>query len=621
MRATTSVFSQRNIAHGAVTVKTVTLRTVTLKIVTLKALLRMVVLAVTACWMLTPACQAQKRGGASETASLRGTVRDVHSGEPIPGVIVHVNTTAMTFQGGGFVVAPGADERGMATTDEHGRYALSGIPAGSRSVRAFNPKGVFTTSGRFLDLRAGETREDFDIRIENPATIVGRVLDENGEPLAGASVSVVAQEYYLGAARYYLRFMGFADDTGAYEIEKVPVGRKVRLMAEMPPTNFDALAASKAPADPKQRRPAYARVFYPDLPHAEAGTLLTLRSGERREGMDFVIRRERSLCVEGSFLLSPDVGRLRITVEPATPSYGSSGREGHYGRTVSALVDVAKPFRICGLAAGEFRLSAATDVASGHPLQHYAVTSFVLMDEDLKDLQIAPTAPLKIPFRVDWEGTPPEGVSLDTVSVGLDALYRAYYPGEQRDGRSEVPGTGEFGAVLAGVYGVRVQLPTRRADRIDYALPASTVANGVYVKDIRYGNESVLHKAVDVGSEAEDGGIQVILGYDAGDVTARVVDKNGKSVSDCYVHLLPVNAGDETALAERLFTGQTDQNGVQRWQRNIPPGSYRAVATWAPVDYSPEGIHVLWLARSQAPEITLAPNGTAEVKVVIPEEK
>lgn len=396
MRATASIFPQPNIAPVGVTLKTVRLGDLTLK-----APLCMAMFVMVLCWITTPVCQAQKSSGASETASLRGTVRDVHSGEPIAGVIVHVNTTAMAYQEGGLVVAPGADSRGMATTDDHGRYALSGIPAGSRSVRAFNPKGIFATSGRFLDLRAGETREDFDIRIENPATIVGRVLDENGEPLSGASVSVVVQEYYLGEARYYLRHMGFADDTGAYEIEKVPVGPKVRLMAEMPPRNFDALAASNAPADQKQRRPAYARVFYPDLPHVEAGTLLTLRSGERREGMDFVIRRERSLCVEGSFLLPPDAGRLRMTVEPATPSYGSSGRTGFYGQTVSALVDVAKPFRICGLSAGEYRLSVATDVASGVSLQHYAVTSFVLMDEDLKDLQIAPTAPLKIPFRVD----------------------------------------------------------------------------------------------------------------------------------------------------------------------------------------------------------------------------
>ncbi|HEU0141943.1 MAG TPA: hypothetical protein VFQ79_19630, partial [Bryobacteraceae bacterium] len=81
------------------------------------------------------------------------------------------------------------------------------------------------------------------------------------------------------------------------------------------------------------------------------------------------------------------------------------------------------------------------------------------------------------------------------------------------------------------------------------------------------------------------------------------------------------DAGSEGALADRILTGQTDQNGTHIWERNIPPGTYRPVAARTEVDYSPEGVHALWQARSQAPEITVGPNGSADVKVVIQKER
>jgi protocatechuate 3,4-dioxygenase beta subunit len=561
------------------------------------------------------------KGAEAERASVRGVVRDAVSGEPIEGITVHVDTTRTSFQGGSLGLAPGADARGLAVSDAQGRFALDNIPPGRRSIRAMNPKDFFSRGIRFVELRPGEVRDDFDVRLSRPATISGRVLDDQGEPLPGAVVYVVVHEYYLGEARYYLRYMGFADDTGHYEIERVPEGQKIRLMAQMPPPNFDALADANAPADPARRRPAYAPVFYPDVPNPEAATQLLLKSGERRDGIDFVIRRERSLCAEGTFDASPGVGRIRFSLSEAQPTYGTTGRIGFYGRTVGGLLEASKPFRLCGLAPGHYRLTAVNDTAGGAELTHYSVTPFTLADRDLKNLRVALQTPYKVPFRIDWAGGPPKDLQLGLVPVYLEALFRAYYMGEGRQGSSEVPGQGELGAVLADTYGVTVRLKNPAPNRVDLFVPPDQITSGVYVKDIRYGDASAMHLPIVVGGQAADQEIRILLAHDAGSVTARVVDEEGKPVGDSYVHLLPMEAGSEGALADRILTGQTDQNGTHLWQQNIPPGTYRAVASHTQVDYSPDGIHALWQARSQAPEITVAPNGRAEVKVVIEKER
>lgn len=568
-----------------------------------------------------PSSAQQTGNAASDRASLSGVVRDAESGEPLEGIIVHVDTTWMTFRDGGLVAAPGADVRGTAVSDGQGRFSLKNIPPGRRFIQAVNPKNFSSRAIRFVELKAGEAREEFDVRLSNPATISGRVFDDKGEVLPGAVVSVVVQEYYLGEPRYYLRYMGIADDTGRYEIERVPGGARIRLMAQVPPPNFDALAAASAPLDPARRRAAYAPVYYPDVPNAEAATQLTLKSGERRDGIDFVIRRERSLCAEGTFEAPAGAGRIRFSIAAAQPSYGTTGNIGFYGRTVSGLSDAGRPFRICGMSPGEYRLTAINDTSGAAALTHYSVTPFTLVDRDLKDLRVALFAPYKIPFRIEWDSAPPKERKLDPVPVSLDALFRAFYMGEERQGVSDVPGQGTMGTVLADTYGVVVRLKNLIPNRVDSFVPPDLVSAGVYVKDIRFGDNSALHLPIVIGGQSTDREIRIILAHDAGTVKARVVDEDGKAAGDCYVHLLPMESNSEGALADRILTGQTDQNGLQIWERNIPPGVYRAVAASTPVDHSPEGIHALWQARSQAPEVNVAPNGSAEVKVVFHRER
>src|SRR5262249_58067857 len=91
-----------------------------------------------------------------------------------------------------FPLAPQCDrppEPLVATTDQSGRYRFDALEPGRYRVNV--QKAGFATmlgSAPEATLKDGERKTDVNVTIQRGAAIVGRVLDENGEPIANASV-------------------------------------------------------------------------------------------------------------------------------------------------------------------------------------------------------------------------------------------------------------------------------------------------------------------------------------------------------------------------------------------------------------------------------------------------
>lgn len=554
----------------------------------------------------------------SELGVIRGRVLDADSGEPLAGVTVRVDTTKVAFVQGQFSLAPGEASDGFAVTAEDGRYTLRRVPAGARVVTAVSPKGIFNEVRVRRQVGAGQTMEDCDLRMRNPATVSGRVFDEKGEPLAGVQIHVVAVEYHAGAARQYLRPGGVTDENGEYRMEYAPAGRNFRLMAYWVPPGFNAFSTSKAPADPKLRRAAYARVFYPDAPSLDGGTVLKLRSGEERAGVDFILRRETSRCIEGKFVVPAEVKSLRVMIDPAEPTYGATRRGGSFGTGWGGQLDGDFRFRICQLTAGMYRVRAydqGGDGNRGQGISAYTTQLIAVADRDVTGLEIPLSAPYKLGVALEWEGKAPDSPPKDPIPVSLEALNRAYFMGEQRSARLPIPGEAEMSSVLPDDYTVTVRLPGQDPRSLAARPMSGDGEHALYVKDIRYGDESVLLTPLQVGMQPADAKLRVLVASDAGTVSVRAIDGKGKPVGDSYVHLLPMDVSEKQLLGDALLLGQTDEQGMFTFVRNVPPGVYRAVATHTALDYSPESIDELWAARPQAPEIRVPPNGSAEVRV------
>lgn len=77
----------------------------------------------------------------------------------------------------------------LARTDQRGRYAFQGLPAGEFFLWA-GAKGYARGAEAQLHLDAGSAMVDFDLTLDSGAFIRGVVVDTAGRPIPGASVSV-----------------------------------------------------------------------------------------------------------------------------------------------------------------------------------------------------------------------------------------------------------------------------------------------------------------------------------------------------------------------------------------------------------------------------------------------
>ncbi len=211
------------------------------------------------------------------TGSISGVVRDAGTGTPMPEVQVSVNPSQTEM-----------------ATDSQGHYTLRGLAPGTYRVAAHGQ----TTGVKHVTLAAGQDLTSIDFALRAFAQISGKVLDENKEPIHGIRVFLVAREYRLGALRYVFAGTGETDDRGAYHLLRAHPGHAYLIMAEKRVRKLEAI--SGVPADPKLRKRVPAPTYYPDSTSLDGGQPVTLRAGERREGMDIRMTRSASFCMEGT---------------------------------------------------------------------------------------------------------------------------------------------------------------------------------------------------------------------------------------------------------------------------------------------------------------------------------
>jgi hypothetical protein len=125
-----------------------------------------------------------QQGAVPRQVAVSGTVLEAGSNTPVAGAQVTLMSFALLPQ-------PGRPpEPLVATTDQNGRYRFDALEPGRYRV-SVQKAGFATMLGPGLPeatLNAGERKTDLNVIIQRGAAIVGRVLDENGEPIADANV-------------------------------------------------------------------------------------------------------------------------------------------------------------------------------------------------------------------------------------------------------------------------------------------------------------------------------------------------------------------------------------------------------------------------------------------------
>jgi hypothetical protein len=481
----------------------------------------------------------------------------------------------------------------MAVTDQQGRYVIRDVAPGQIRISANAPDtsgrtGFGPYDTRQVTLAPGQELAGVDFRLVIQGQISGKVVDQNNEPVVGISVFLVAREYSYGALRAVFAGAGNTDDQGAYRLQRVPPGRAYAVIAKRSWRTLPAI--SDSPLDAALRLPAVVPTYYPNARSIDGAETVVLRPGEQREGVDIRLTRSAAFCLDGVLEGNSGPGALRFSIAETQPHSGRSGNGGFYTAAPGGTSGPDGKVRICDLHPGEYELSVAEFNPGGMSgATQFGATIVTIGDRDVAGVRVGLRPRIPVSGEVVFDGVAPETPLTGKLRLAVEAITRT----ERGNTQVSIPGEFAFeGGLVMDAFGLDIG-----------GVPA-----GVYVKDVTYGDQSILYQPLRVGSAMGNAGLRVILGRDGGSVGTRVADKDGNPVADCTVVILPATSPNEAVFAAAVKTGKTDQAGA--WSSpTLAPGKYFVLAISEAVDRSPETTGKLWKARNRGEEVEIAPNG------------
>jgi hypothetical protein len=513
--------------------------------------LRGVGLALFICWnpanpaAQTPAARDQAAAGAPMgTGVIHGRVVSLSESDTVTAV-----RNARVSLGSG----PGAVE--PVFSDGAGRFTFTGLPAGRYVVTAVKTGFARTRYGSKDDLDppipvdVGDATvvDDLEIRMPKGAAIGGRIVDELGGAVVGASVSVGVFRATWGDPRVVevSRQTSFTDDRGEYRVGGLAAGRYYVSVSG----TSEGSAIAGVPIE-WARTAGWSQTFYAGSATLAGATRIAIGAGEERTGVDFTLVPSRSAKLTLSLTDAsgtPVTGMINLIMPGETPGSILDNRgvplsPGH------PMTPTLEPGEWVAAALG----SAAKSIA------HVRLSSG---DETSLTLMLGPGA--RIAGRVAFEGSsaPPTfaSVRLRVRGAGPDAAV----PAEAlSNGPVSVGPDGSF--EMSGIVGT-----------ID--LQAASPVRGWVLRAVKYGDRDLVDEPLTLTGGENISGIQVLFTDQLADLSGTVAGADGHPSPGCAVAVFPDSGSTASGLrGARLL--RADQRG--RFSvSDLLSGSYLVLAT------------------------------------------
>ena len=521
--------------------------------------------------------------------TLRGTVTDSVSGQPVNRALVHLTAPASR----------------AALTDSEGRFQFEGLPAGLVSLEADKPGYL----GR--DLAGNRMRPSISVRLASdspPATlkltpesiIYGQVSDERGEPLEGFAVNILIRAPRDGQLYPYVPGRFLTDDEGKFRIPELRPGSYYLVVRPSQGTAPNSTANSSVPL-------GFPPVYYPGVNDISSAVSLKLLPGKSVQA-NFSLKREPFVQIFGSVTGYHPREQINLTLQDSSgtrenpeivfdPAPGSFHTKwippGSYTLTAQATVvpstetPDANIQVVRGLAAVRLRIAAAQSFARLQINASSSVSDLHLVLQPTSDIPVVvrglpandsavlherpfllaliakDRAPSNLNYFAVWEN--PD----DTVSSGVMRMMFAGIP----------PGT--------------------------YELFISSLPTSLYAESASSGSVDLLHEDLVVDSSGAIPPINIVLRDDPATLNATV--DLGDSQLPAQVFLLT----DKRRQPLPLFVGPDGTFGMA----GLAPGSYRVFAVAASSNFDPQDPAFLQKISSKIQEVTLAPKQSASINL------
>ena len=507
----------------------------------------------------TPARQATaptrdgQPAAASGTASIRGRVVQLDTGQP-------VRRVQITARGGDT-----GNQTYSAMTDAEGRFEITKVMAGRYQLAAAKPGYVPLQlgqrrplePGRPLVVATGQRIDDVNFNLPRGSVIVGQVMDEYGDPVTGANVQVQRYRYVNGRRQLQLAGADPAtDDRGQFRIFGLLPGEYY--VSAAPPTGMQAAMAAVAAGGVVAEAllaPAtdagYVRTYYPNSPSPTAAQPVSIGIGEESPLLVVQLVAARTATVSGVIVGGDQENALSRTVvlrpRGTDPSTGFTA-----GNMAQALNGT---FTLTGVVPGEYTLDAMVmNISTNPPQFQYGSIDLAVDGVDVNDLVI----------RIGRGATARGRVRVD------DGDLRTLKPGEVR---------------LEATAAVPTLVPVQPRVNDDWTFEISGLTGTLTLsasppppwtlQRVMRGTTDITDAPVEFAADVDD--LTVILTQRATEVSGIASDTRGARSTD-YVALWFTDDRARWAPQSRFIrTARPDQDGRYRI-RGLPPGRYLAIA-------------------------------------------
>ena len=518
--------------------------------------------------------------------SVRGTVLDSVSGQPLGRALIELNQDFATLTGG------------------DGQFSFDNVPSGSYMVTVAKPgyfgfgfaSGLMSRPNSGIpmqprpprQIQVGPDMAALTFRITPLAVITGQVTLSTSDPADGIQVSAYTQRMQNGRLHWILADSARTRSDGSFRLDNLSAGNY--LVYTQPSLDHDGPATTRGPSF------GYPAVYYPGVTDPASAGLLSLRAGQHAEA-DISLVRQPFFPVTAVVRTSDPGQFLSFTV------LDGSGRQ----TRISASYDRRTQTVTADVPNGSWSLDA-------HSFGREALWGRA-------DFQVA-GAPVGLAISLLPVPHIPVNISRDfTASTDPSQPFQTSGPGinlflSSAGDFSMFPYGGGINSVEGSQgkqWELRVQEPGRYWVQAQAFPPA-------YISSISSGGVDLAANPLLIVPGSDPAPIDVTLRNDGGTITGDVPGESrtltggasaGVQQPQIWIYAIPLFPTPSTIPTGFL---QPDGNFTIP---NLAPGSYQVIACDSQQDidfHSPTGL-AAWAGKGQS--VTVDPGGTAHVDLTV----
>jgi hypothetical protein len=281
---------------------------------------------------------------ALQAQTVEGDVVDAQTGAPIAGARVSANPA-----GGGKTI--------VVRTNVAGHFQFATDAASIKQVFVARP-------GYLTALKPCNVSSALRIELPPSAVITGRVVDEDGFPVARANVQAIQDWYFYSQRRRRVVRGVLTDDQGRYRLPDLAAGRYWITVDAFNLAEWDA---------------RYVPEYYPGDLKPEEKNKIDVKAGEEKTGIDIQLKRVDGVTISGRIVSQPgtNLNGLFLALD-----HGWSGGTFRTGRQVNG------EFAIPHVPPGDYVLHVSSGGFPPQPGDSYAYQHLRVTDVDQRNLTL-----------------------------------------------------------------------------------------------------------------------------------------------------------------------------------------------------------------------------------------